>query len=57
MIYIKESARDSLTKDQKELEKKGFKILDIVIVHDGYLNGVNFFIKYTQEKGHMKDGQ
>lgn len=57
MIYVKESSKNSLTKDQQALEKKGFKILDIVIVHDGYLNGVKFFIKYVQDPQDQEKGK
>lgn len=48
MIYIKPSYRGALTEHQQELIDKGYKILDITVIHNGYHNGFAYFIKYTK---------
>lgn len=49
MIYLRETSTDMLEYHQQKLIRQGYKILDIVIVYNSYLNGQKFFIKYVKE--------
>ena len=44
-----QTVREHIMQDQFKLIDAGYTILDITVVHDGYFNSVNYFIKYTKE--------
>lgn len=48
MIFIEKVYESSLMRTQEDLIKKGYQILDVVIVYNGYFNGYSYFVKYKK---------
>lgn len=48
MFFIKQSYHNSLIRDQEDLIKKGYVIVDIIVTNNGYMGGYGYFIKYKK---------
>lgn len=48
MFFIKKSHEFHLEKDQENLIKQGYVIVDVIVTNDGYMGGFGFFIKYKK---------
>lgn len=48
MFFIKKSHEFHLDSDQEDLIKKGYVIVDVIVINNGYMGGFDYFIKYKK---------
>lgn len=48
MFFLKQTYQNSLNRDQEDLIKQGYVIVDVIVTNNGYMGGFGFFIKYKK---------
>lgn len=48
MFFLKQSHQNSLNRDQEDLIKQGYVIVDVIVTNNGYMGGFGIFIKYKK---------